>query len=182
MRRLTQPLSFSYYYYSPWQPSPFLSSRRNETPFRPGPHGLQAPTLSLSLPLLSSVPLSAPFLHRSVDTLVYSFSEPRTEAGFGYCFLGFQGGGGGGEEGTCPRPADRGPEGEGESCWFSTKSTGPGDGPHCFISHESVTRRGPHEVVKSVSSPSNHVSGVGDKGINRKYGQREKRSLFMRNF
>lgn len=182
MRRLTQPLSFSYYYYSPWQPSPFLSSRRNETPFRPGPHGLQAPTLSLSLSLSSLLFLFLPrfftdpwtrwFIHsasrgpRQVSVIVFSGSREEEE----------------GRRGTCPRPADRGPEGEGESCWFSTKSTGPGDGPHCFISHESVTRRGPHEVVKSVSSPSNHVSGVGDKGINRKYGQREKRSLFMRNF
>lgn len=38
------------YYYSPWQPSqpvalPFsTASHRNETPFRPSPHGLQAPT------------------------------------------------------------------------------------------------------------------------------------------
>lgn len=38
------------YYYSPWQPSQPVAlpsstaSHRNETPFRPSPHGLQAPT------------------------------------------------------------------------------------------------------------------------------------------
>lgn len=97
MRRLTQPLSFSYYYYSPWQPSPFLSSRRNETPFRPGPHGLQAPTLSLSLSLSSLLFLFLPrfftdpwtrwFIHsasrgpRQVSVIVFSGSREEEEEG-----------------------------------------------------------------------------------------------------
>lgn len=71
--------------------SPFLfpfPSHRVETPFRPSPHGLQAPTRSILSFLPFFLPFSLVLQHRplslslslslSQDTLVYSFSEPRT--------------------------------------------------------------------------------------------------------
>lgn len=134
------------YYYSPWQPSPgsvalpsSTTSHRNETPFRPSPHGLQAPTrlppslLSLSL-LLSPVSPSAPFLYRSVDTLVYSFSEART--GRQVSVIVSRVAGRRGREGERKRRRRRNVSqarlwiaGSGGPCWFSTKSTAPEMGP-----------------------------------------------------
>lgn len=67
--------------------SPFLfpfPSHRVGTPFRPSPHGLQAPTRSILSFLPFFLPFSLVLQHRplslslSQDTLVYSFSEPRT--------------------------------------------------------------------------------------------------------
>lgn len=108
------------YYYSPWQPSPgsvalpsSTTSHRNETPFRPSPHGLQAPTrlppslLSLSCSLLF---LLLPRFFTDLWTRWFIHSVNRGPVGrFRLLFLGLQGGGGEKErekeeeEGTCPR-------------------------------------------------------------------------------
>lgn len=109
------------YYYSPWQPSPgsvalpsSTTSHRNETPFRPSPHGLQAPTrlppslLSLSYSLLF---LLLPRFFTDLWTRWFIHSVNRGPVGrFRLLFLGLQGGGGEKErekeeeeEGTCPR-------------------------------------------------------------------------------
>lgn len=110
------------YYYSPWQPSPgsvalpsSTTSHRNETPFRPSPHGLQAPTrlppslLSLSL-ALSCFSLALPRFFTDLWTRWFIHSVNRGPVGrFRLLFLGLQGGGGEKErekeeeEGTCPR-------------------------------------------------------------------------------
>lgn len=83
------------YYYSPWQPSQPVAlpsstaSHRNETPFRPSPHGLQAPTrLPLSLSLSRSLflcPVSSQICGHV--GLFIQWTEERS-AGFGYCFSG----------------------------------------------------------------------------------------------
>lgn len=110
------------YYYSPWQPSPgsvalpsSTTSHRNETPFRPSPHGLQAPTrlppslLSLSL-ALSCFSLALPRFFTDLWTRWFIHSVNRGPVGrFRLLFLGLQGGGGEKErekeeeEGMCPR-------------------------------------------------------------------------------
>ena len=83
--------------------SPFLfpfPSHRVETPFRPSPHGLQAPTRSILSFLPFFLPFSLVLQHRPLSlslSLSLSFSghiglfiqwtEDRS-AGFGYCFSG----------------------------------------------------------------------------------------------
>lgn len=106
------------YYYSPWQPSPgsvalpsSTTSHRNETPFRPSPHGLQAPTrLPPSLLSLSLLFLLLPRFFTDLWTRWFIHSVNRGPVGrFRLLFLGLQGGGGEKErekeeeEGTCPR-------------------------------------------------------------------------------
>lgn len=94
----------------------------------PGPNLVRSALLSLSLSL-------SLFFSVSLDTLVYSFSEPWTgSAGFGYCFSG--------RESLEKKKEERVPDWvwiRGSLCWFSTKSIAPKDGTHCFISNESVT-------------------------------------------
>lgn len=135
------------YYYSPWQPSQPVAlpsstaSHRNETPFRPSPHGLQAPTrLPPSLSL--SLTFSAPFLHRSVDTLVYSFSEPRSGRQVSVIVSRVAG-----RERRKRRNVSQArlcvDRGLGGSLLVFDEIHRPKDGPHCFISHESVTPRSP---------------------------------------
>lgn len=91
------------------------------------------PLSSLSL-LLSPVSPSAPFLYRSVDTLVYSFSEPRT--GRQVSVIVSRVAGRRGREGERKRRRRRNVSqarlwiaGSGGPCWFSTKSTAPEMGP-----------------------------------------------------
>lgn len=135
------------YYYSPWQPSQPVAlpsstaSHRNETPFRPSPHGLQAPTrLPPSLSL--SLTFSAPFLHRSVDTLVYSFSEPRSGRQVSVIVSRVAG-----RERRKRRNVSQArlcvDRGLGGSLLVFDEIHRSKDGPHCFISHESVTPRSP---------------------------------------
>ena len=131
--------------------SPFLfpfPSHRVETPFRPSPHGLQAPTRSILSFLPFFLPFSLVLQHRplslslslslSQDTLVYSFSEPRTGRQVSVIVSRVPRG----KErlkkkGTCPRLGlDRGLWG---SLLVFDEIHRPNDGTHCFISHESVT-------------------------------------------
>lgn len=138
------------YYYSPWQPSPgsvalpsSTTSHRNETPFRPSPHGLQAPTrLSPSpLPLpLSLLFLFLPRFFTDLWTRWFIHSVNRGPVGrFRLLFLGFQGEG---EREERVRERERRRRGRrnvsqarlwiagwGGPCWFSTKSTAPKMGP-----------------------------------------------------
>lgn len=96
------------------------------------------PLLSSPSPSLSPVSLSAPFLYRSVDTLVYSFSEPRTGRQVSVIVSRVPGGGGERRESERERRR-RGRRnvsqarlwiaGWGGPCWFSTKSTAPKMGP-----------------------------------------------------
>lgn len=81
MWRLTQPLRLVIII--------ALGNRASPSPFHPQPrpigtkrpfdrvHMASRPQRAF-LPLSLSLTFSAPFLHRSVDTLVYSFSEPRS--------------------------------------------------------------------------------------------------------
>ena len=129
--------------------SPFLfpfPSHRVETPFRPSPHGLQAPTRSILSFLPFFLPFSLVLQHRplslslslSQDTLVYSFSEPRTGRQVSVIVSRVPRGKESlKKKGTCPRLGlDR-------ELWGSLlvfdEIHRPNDGTHCFISHESVT-------------------------------------------
>lgn len=124
------------YYYSPWQPSQPVAlpsstaSHRNETPFRPSPHGLQAPTrLPPSLSLSFTFSLSLPRFFTDLWTRWFIHSVNRGAVGrFRLLFLGLQGER---EEkgGTCPRLGCAWIAGSGGPCWFSTKSTAPKMGP-----------------------------------------------------
>lgn len=124
------------YYYSPWQPSQPVAlpsstaSHRNETPFRPSPHGLQAPTrLPPSLSLSLTFSLSLPRFFTDLWTRWFIHSVNRGAVGrFRLLFLGLQGER---EEkgGTCPRLGCAWIAGSGGPCWFSTKSTAPKMGP-----------------------------------------------------
>lgn len=135
--------------------SPFLfpfPSHRVETPFRPSPHGLQAPTRSILSFLPFFLPFSLVLQHRplslslslslSQDTLVYSFSEPRTSRQVSVIVSRVPRGKESlkkkkKKKGTCPRLGlDRGLWG---SLLVFDEIHRPDDGTHCFISHESVT-------------------------------------------
>lgn len=135
--------------------SPFLfpfPSHRVETPFRPSPHGLQAPTRSILSFLPFFLPFSLVLQHRplslslslslSQDTLVYSFSEPRTSRQVSVIVSRVPRGKESlkkkkRKKGTCPRLGlDRGLWG---SLLVFDEIHRPDDGTHCFISHESVT-------------------------------------------
>ena len=129
--------------------SPFLfpfPSHRVETPFRPSPHGLQAPTRSILSFLPFFLPFSLVLQHRplslslslSQDTLVYSFSEPRTGRQVSVIVSRVPRGKESlKKKGTCPRLGlDRGLWG---SLLVFDEIHRPNDGTHCFISHESVT-------------------------------------------
>lgn len=147
------------YYYSPWQPGPWLvalplpfsvPSGRNalstESTWPPGPNALY-PLFSSILssffsrsPTQTSLPLSLS-LSLSQDTLVYSFSEPRTSRQVSVIVSRVPRGKESlkkkKKKGTCPRLGlDRGLWG---SLLVFDEIHRPDDGTHCFISHESVT-------------------------------------------
>lgn len=136
------------YYYSPWQPSQPVAlpsstaSHRNETPFRPSPHGLQAPTrLPPSLSLSFTFSLSLPRFFTDLWTRWFIHSVNRGAVGrFRLLFLGLQGG-----ERRKRRNVSQArlcvDRGLGGSLLVFDEIHRPKDGPHCFISHESVTPR-----------------------------------------
>lgn len=138
------------YYYSPWQPSQPVAlpsstaSHRNETPFRPSPHGLQAPTrLPPSLSLSLTFSLSLPRFFTDLWTRWFIHSVNRGAVGrFRLLFLGLQGG-----ERRKRRNVSQArlcvDRGLGGSLLVFDEIHRPKDGPHCFISHESVTPRSP---------------------------------------
>lgn len=144
MWRLTQPLRLVIIIALGNRASPSILNRvpseRNalstESTWPPGPN---APS-SLSLSLFHVLSFSAPFLHRSVDTLVYSFSEPRSGRQVSVIVSRVAG-----RERRKRRNVfqarlcvDRG---LGGSLLVFDEIHRPKDGPHCFISHESVTPR-----------------------------------------
>lgn len=135
--------------------SPFLfpfPSHRVETPFRPSPHGLQAPTRSILSFLPFFLPFSLVLQHRPLSlslshslflrTRWFIHSVNRGPVGrFRLLFLGFHEGKRAWKKkkkkGTCPRLGlDRGLWG---SLLVFDEIHRPDDGTHCFISHESVT-------------------------------------------
>lgn len=146
------------YYYSPWQPGPWLvalplpfsvPSGRNalstESTWPPGPNALY-PLFSSILssffsrsPTQTSLPLFLTLSFSGHVGLFIQWTEDQS-AGFGYCFSGST------RErelekkkkkGTCPRLGlDRGLWG---SLLVFDEIHRPNDGTHCFISHESVT-------------------------------------------
>lgn len=168
MWRLTQPLRLVIII--------ALGNRASPSPFHPQPRpiGTKRPfdrVHMASRPQRAFLPLSLS-LSRSLFLcpvssqicghvgLFIQWTEERS-AGFGYCFSGCR------EEreekgGTCPRLGCAWIAGSGGPCWFSTKSTAPKMGPIVLLATNRWLH-GPHEVVKSVSSQSNHVSGVGTK-------------------
>lgn len=132
------------YYYSPWQPSqPFHPQPRSIGTKRPFDrvHMASRPQRAF-LPLSLSLTFSAPFLHRSVDTLVYSFSEPRSGRQVSVIVSRVAG-----RERRKRRNVSQArlcvDRGLGGSLLVFDEIHRPKDGPHCFISHESVTPRSP---------------------------------------
>lgn len=133
------------YYYSPWQPGPgsspfssslFVPSERNalstESTWPPGPTDQRFPP-----PRGPLSPSASLLLCGSLDTLVYSFSEPGT--GRQVSVIVSRVPRGRGEKRTCPRLGRI--AGSGGPCWFSTKSTAPKMGPIVLLATESVTLR-----------------------------------------
>lgn len=132
------------YYYSPWQPSqPFHPQPRPIGTKRPFDrvHMASRPQRAF-LPLSLSLTFFAPFLHRSVDTLVYSFSEPRSGRQVSVIVSRVAG-----RERRKRRNVSQArlcvDRGLGGSLLVFDEIHRPKDGPHCFISHESVTPRSP---------------------------------------
>lgn len=146
MWRLTQPLRLVIIIALGNRASPSILNRvlseRNalstESTWPPGPN---APS-SLSLSLSHVLSFSAPFLHRSVDTLVYSFSEPRSGRQVSVIVSRVAG-----RERRKRRNVSQArlcvDRGLGGSLLVFDEIHRPKDGPHCFISHESVTPRSP---------------------------------------
>lgn len=144
MWRLTQPLRLVIIIALGNRASPSILNRvpseRNalstESTWPPGPN---APS-SLSLSLSHVLSFSAPFLHRSVDTLVYSFSEPRSGRQVSVIVSRVAG-----RERRKRRNVSQArlcvDRGLGGSLLVFDEIHRPKDGPHCFISHESVTPR-----------------------------------------
>lgn len=134
------------YYYSPWQPSqPFHPQPRSigtKRPFDRVHMASRPQRASLSLSLSHVLSFSAPFLHRSVDTLVYSFSEPRSGRQVSVIVSRVAG-----RERRKRRNVSQArlcvDRGLGGSLLVFDEIHRPKDGPHCFISHESVTPRSP---------------------------------------
>lgn len=134
------------YYYSPWQPSqPFHPQPRpigTKRPFDRVHMASRPQRASLSLSLSHVLSFSAPFLHRSVDTLVYSFSEPRSGRQVSVIVSRVAG-----RERRKRRNVSQArlcvDRGLGGSLLVFDEIHRPKDGPHCFISHESVTPRSP---------------------------------------
>lgn len=132
------------YYYSPWQPSqPFHPQPRpigTKRPFDRVHMASRPQRASLSLSLSHVLSFSAPFLHRSVDTLVYSFSEPRSGRQVSVIVSRVAG-----RERRKRRNVSQArlcvDRGLGGSLLVFDEIHRPKDGPHCFISHESVTPR-----------------------------------------
>lgn len=142
------------YYYSPWQPGPWLvalplpfsvPSGRNalstKSTWPPGPNAFY-PLFSSILPsFFSRSPTQTSLsLSLSQDTLVYSFSEPRTGRQVSVIVSRVPRGKESlkkKKKGTCPRLGlDRGLWG---SLLVFDEIHRPNDGTYCFISHESVT-------------------------------------------
>lgn len=162
MWRLTQPLRLVIIIALGNRASPSILNRvlseRNalstESTWPPGPNAPSSLSLSLSR--------SLPRFFTDLWTRWFIHSVNRGAVGrFRLLFLGLQGER---EEkgGTCPRLGCAWIAGSGGPCWFSTKSTAPKMGPIVLLATNRWLH-GPHEVVKSVSSQSNHVSGVGTK-------------------
>lgn len=165
MWRLTQPLRLVIII--------ALGNRASPSPFHPQPrpigtkrpfdrvHMASRPQRAF-LPLSLSLSRSLPRFFTDLWTRWFIHSVNRGAVGrFRLLFLGLQGER---EEkgGTCPRLGCAWIAGSGGPCWFSTKSTAPKMGPIVLLATNRWLH-GPHEVIKSVSSQSNHVSGVGTK-------------------
>lgn len=145
MWRLTQPLRLVIIIAlgNRASPSPFHSQPRPIGTKRPFDrvHMASRPQRAF-LPLSLSLTFFAPFLHRSVDTLVYSFSEPRSGRQVSVIVSRVAG-----RERRKRRNVSQArlcvDRGLGGSLLVFDEIHRPKDGPHCFISHESVTPRSP---------------------------------------
>lgn len=135
------------YYYSPWQPSqPFHPQPRpigTKRPFDRVHMASRPQRASLSLSLSLTFSLSLPRFFTDLWTRWFIHSVNRGAVGrFRLLFLGLQGG-----ERRKRRNVSQArlcvDRGLGGSLLVFDEIHRPKDGPHCFISHESVTPRSP---------------------------------------